>query len=123
MDVLKQQWCGAQTFARILLPSSSVKYSWSKAVADSILNKPCDTAANPVSGLTIGGSGVTAAGNYRITVNNFIADGGDNFVGLKLGTNRVGGGIDIDALANYLAPTVSGTPLAPPALTRITQTP
>ena len=40
---------------------------------------------------------------YRVTANNFLADGGDNFTLLAQGTNRFVGGLDIDALANYLS--------------------
>ena len=37
-----------------------------------------------------------------MTANNFLADGGDNFTLLADGTNRFVGGLDIDALADYL---------------------
>jgi 5'-nucleotidase len=41
--------------------------------------------------------------NYRVTVNNFMADGGDGYATLKSGTNRIGGAQDIDALTAFLA--------------------
>ncbi|MBC7600558.1 MAG: bifunctional metallophosphatase/5'-nucleotidase, partial [Polaromonas sp.] len=41
--------------------------------------------------------------SYRVTVNNFIADGGDGFSTLLKGTNRIGGAQDIDALTGFLA--------------------
>ena len=53
---------------------------------------------------------------YRVTVNSFLADGGDNFTVLKEGQNRVGGGQDIDALESYVA---KNSPLIIPATTRI----
>ena len=40
---------------------------------------------------------------YRVTVNNFMATGGDGFTTLKAGTNRLGGAQDVDALVAYLA--------------------
>ncbi len=40
---------------------------------------------------------------YRVTVNNFMADGGDGYSTLKKGTNRLGGAQDIDALTAFLA--------------------
>ena len=45
-------------------------------------------AANPVSGVTIGGVALDPAASYRITTNNFLADGGDGFPSLTAGTNR-----------------------------------
>jgi 5'-nucleotidase len=38
-----------------------------------------------------------------VTVNNFIATGGDSFTTLLGGTNLLGGAQDIDALVAYLA--------------------
>jgi 2',3'-cyclic-nucleotide 2'-phosphodiesterase (5'-nucleotidase family) len=35
---------------------------------------------------------------YRVTTNNFLADGGDNYTVLREGTDRVGGDVDRDAL-------------------------
>ena len=40
---------------------------------------------------------------YRITVNNFMATGGDGFKTFTKGTNLLGGGQDIDALVAYMA--------------------
>jgi 5'-nucleotidase len=103
----------------VLLPSSTVHYTWDQSVADSILNRPCDGAPNPVSGLTIGGTPVDPAASYRVTVNSFLADGGDRFAALRTGTDRLGGAVDTDALEAYIAPSLSGAPVAPPALNRI----
>ncbi|HZA50975.1 MAG TPA: bifunctional metallophosphatase/5'-nucleotidase [Myxococcaceae bacterium] len=63
------------------------------------------------------------AQSYTVTANSFIADGGDNFLVLKEGTNRVGGPVDLDALEAYLAPSITGAPISPPALGRITLCP
>jgi len=57
---------------------------------------------------------------YRIVTNNFLSDGGDNFLAFKNGTNKYFGGLDIDAFAKYL-PTVS--PYSPLPLNRITRLP
>jgi 5'-nucleotidase len=119
-DVLRQQWCGQSgTTPRILLPSASVKYTWDRSVAASIFGKPCDGAANPVTSFTIGGVAVDPAASYRITVNNFLADGGDAFTTLRSGTGRTGGAVDLDALVAYLAPSKDGAAQAIPALDRI----
>jgi 5'-nucleotidase len=121
-EALKQQWCGGAS-QRILLPSSTVRYTYDKSVAAEILGKPCAGAANPVSGLQIAGAPVVATQSYRITVNSFLADGGDAFSVFTQGTDRLGGVVDTDALAAYLAPTLTGAPVAVPALDRITAVP
>ena len=97
-----------QQFAvdRVLAPSGSVRYT----VA------PGGESVVPGS-LTIGGTTVVAGGTYRITVNNFLATGGDGFTTLRAGTNAVNQpGFDVDALIAYL----DGEPVAPPATNRIT---
>ncbi len=58
------------------------------------------------------------AANYQVTVNNFLADGGDSFAAFKLGTNRIGGGDDLAAFNTYLG---VHSPVAPPATTRINE--
>jgi 5'-nucleotidase len=41
--------------------------------------------------------------DYRITVNSFLAEGGDNFTVLKQAGNRLDTGLnDLEALINYL---------------------
>jgi 5'-nucleotidase len=118
LEMLKSQWC-AQDFARVLLPSAGVHYTFDQSVASALIGHPCAGAPNPVSGLTIGGTPVDSAASYRITVNSFLADGGDRFPVLREGTDRLGGAVDTDALEAYLAPSLSGAPIAPPALDRI----
>ncbi len=39
----------------------------------------------------LNGVAMDPTATYRVTVNSFLADGGDNFVVLKEGTNRLGG--------------------------------
>ena len=122
--MLKDQWCGTNTSQTVLLPSRSIHYSFSKSVAASILGKPCAGAANPVSNVTIGGAPLNAASTYRITTNNFLADGGDDFQSLKAGTNRTTlPDFDIDSLVRYIKPSLTGAAVEPPALDRISATP
>ncbi len=122
LEMLKQQWCG-QSSPRVLLPSASVAYSYSPSAATALVGQPCAGAGNPVTGLTIGGTAVDPAASYRITVNSFLADGGDLFSVLREGTDRLGGEVDTDALETYIAPSLTGAPIAPPALDRIDVTP
>ena len=65
-------------------------------------------------------SPIDLAATYRVTVNSFLADGGDGFTVLIGGTNRLGGDVDLDALEDYF---VANSPIAPPAPGRITQIP
>ncbi|MBL8974438.1 MAG: bifunctional metallophosphatase/5'-nucleotidase, partial [Myxococcales bacterium] len=58
--------------------------------------------------------------SYRVTVNSYLAAGGDGFSVLLDGTDRLGGPNDLDAFADYLA---EQSPIAPPALDRITELP
>jgi 5'-nucleotidase len=122
LDVLKDQWCGTNTRATVLLPSSTIHYKWDKSIAASILGQPCAGAANPVVTAQINGVDLDQAASYRITTNNFLADGGDDFQSLRAGTNRTTlpeGQFDIDSLVRYMAPSLTGAPIAPPALDRI----
>jgi 5'-nucleotidase len=55
---------------------------------------------------------------YRVTVSSFLADGGGDFAVLLEGTNRLGGEIDVDALATYFG---LNSPVAPGPQDRITR--
>ena len=104
-QVLEQQWLPGLT--RILQPSSTLHYT--------------QTLANPigdrVSNITINGVPVDPAATYRVTVNNFLAAGGDSFTALTQGTDVTGGPIDLDAFTAYLT---ANSPVSPPATDRIT---
>ena len=121
-EMLKAQWC-EQGFARILQSSATVSYTWDRSSAEAARGQPCASAANPVSDLRIGGEPVVDGASYRVTVNSFLADGGDRFSVLTQGTDRTGGEVDLEALETYLAPTATRDPLAVPATDRITVAP
>jgi len=126
LDVLKDQWCGTNASPTVLLPSSTINYTFDQSVATSILGKPCAGAENPVSGVTIGGVALNPATSYRITTNNFLADGGDDFASLKAGTDRTTlSDFDIDSLVRYMAPSLQpgADPITAPTLDRIDVTP
>ncbi|MFI6256468.1 bifunctional metallophosphatase/5'-nucleotidase [Micromonospora zamorensis] len=113
--VLEQQFVTGRT----LYPSSTLRY-----VVD--LNGTSATAADPCAGtrvvrgsLTIGGTAVDTAATYRVTVNNFLAGGGDGFSVLTGGTNLVTGLIDLDAFVAYLT---AQSPVSAPTLDRIRTT-
>lgn len=80
------------------------------------------TGANRVvaSSITINGAPLDLTATYRVTVNNFLAGGGDGYLELANGTNLLVGDLDIDAFVAYLTANSSpSTPIAPPPLSRI----
>jgi 5'-nucleotidase len=76
---------------------------------------------NKVTNITLNGIPIDPATNYRVTVNSFLADGGDNYGILTSGTNRVPGNVDTDAFENYLKANPAG--IAPGPQNRITRVP
>ncbi len=103
--MLEQQFCGINSpanggFPRVLQPSSTVHYTWDPSTAGAASCETAD-AVDPAS-VTIGGVALDLAASYRITVNSFLADGGDGFGVLTQGTDRLGGAVDTDAFEAYL---------------------
>ncbi|WP_076997377.1 bifunctional UDP-sugar hydrolase/5'-nucleotidase [Variovorax sp. KK3] len=108
--VLEQQFnSGANTVAqpRVLLPSRSLSYSYDLSKA----------AGSRITAMALNGTAMSDATTYRVTMNSFLATGGDNFTVFNQGTDALGGDQDVDALEAYIA---ANSPLAPPATTRIT---
>ena len=68
----------------------------------------------------INGAPINPIASYRVTVNSFLADGGDGFPVLTQGTDRLGGAVDTDAFEAYFA---ANSPLAPTPRNRITLAP
>jgi 5'-nucleotidase len=99
-----------QSFDRILQISEGFSYTWR-------LEGPACNKVDAAS-IKLNGALVDPAQTYRITVNSFLADGGDKFYVLKLGTERQGGALDIDALVTYFA--AQSGPVAPGPQNRIT---
>ena len=95
---------------RILQPSRGFSYTW-KASA------PAGQKVDPAS-LRLQGAPVEPTGRYRVTVNSFLAGGGDGFTVLAEGTERRGGPVDVDALEAWLK---AHSPLSPPETNRITR--
>jgi 5'-nucleotidase len=95
--------------SRILQVSSGFEYEWSAGAA---VGSKVDPTTIKIAGVT-----VVAGSDYRITVNSFMADGGDNFSVLPTGTQRLGGEVDLDALVTYFD---LNSPVAPGPQSRIT---
>jgi 5'-nucleotidase len=106
-DALEQQFpnCFGQTsFARVMLPSRGLRYEWDHAQAcGAKVRQATLDVAGATETLVQDGVVVDPTRAWRVTVNNFMADGGDAFSVFKGGTDRVGGAQDIDALERYLA--------------------
>jgi 5'-nucleotidase len=75
-----------------------------------------------VTNVKLNGVALDPAATYFVTVNNFLVDGGDNFVTFRQVNPalRIGGGIDLDELNNYLA---SEGPIDPPGTNRANELP
>jgi 5'-nucleotidase len=76
----------------ILLPSANFGYNYDKA-------RPSGAR---VMEAMLDGAPIDPAKDYRVTVNSFLADGGDGFTLLRQGRDRVVGMVDLDALEAYL---------------------
>jgi 5'-nucleotidase len=111
--VLEQQFngCLGQTANRVMQVSSSLNYSWSATgtcgtrIRDVIFTPVDLTSGYPVvagpSEIIVSGGVVLSSSSYRITVNNFMATGGDGFTTFVV-PGQLGGAQDIDALVAYL---------------------
>jgi 5'-nucleotidase len=93
LQALEQQWLG-QPMPRILQVSNGFSYQWdaNRAPGERVL---------PES-LRLNGQPLAMAGRYRVTVNSFLAAGGDNFSVFKQGSEVTTGMMDIDALEQFV---------------------
>jgi 5'-nucleotidase len=110
-DFLEQQFPGGgcllpsgfpnnQNAQRVMQISKGFSFSWSASGAP--CSKIVDVFLNS-SQIVASGALVNPTASYRVTVNNFMATGGDNFTVLTAGTGALGGAQDIDALVAYFA--------------------
>ena len=108
-DFLEEQFAGclgqSTTATRFALPSAGFKYTWDGAKACGARISNVTLRNGSASETLVDASGVVQnpAKSYRVTVNNFMADGGDGYSTLLKGTNRLGGAQDIDALTAYMS--------------------
>ena len=109
--LLEQQFpgCGGQTVKRILQISSTFSYQQDPNAA---------TCAGRIGEMRVNGVLVAPADSFRVTLNNFLATGGDGFGVFNEGTNALGGAQDIDALVAYFQANAPAG-IAVPPLTRI----
>jgi 5'-nucleotidase len=108
--MLEQQWVDPNR-PRMLQVSKGFQYAWD-------LKKPFGDHIVAAS-MKLDGAPIDAAKSYRVTVNNYLALGGDGFTALKDGTAAQFGVYDVDALFAYFA---ANSPLAPAPPDRIART-
>ncbi len=125
LDVLAEQ-CqpagGERPFLHLGV-SEGFTYDLSKTIVDTDPTSAIqlDCVSITVSNVMLNGVPLDPAGVYRVTVNNFLADGGDNFTTFgDVTTPRSDGGNDLEALINYLG---TFEPVAPPSTDRVNELP
>jgi 5'-nucleotidase len=89
--LLEQQWINQNPVK--ILKTSGLTITWNAALP----------IGNRVVEIRDGsGNLLDPNATYRVAVNSFMAGGGDNFLVLPSGTNRVVGAVDLDALVDYV---------------------
>ncbi|HXN69940.1 MAG TPA: bifunctional metallophosphatase/5'-nucleotidase [Bradyrhizobium sp.] len=106
-SMLEQQWLDPKR-PRILQVSKGFSYAWDNA-------KPFGEHVI-ADRMTLNGQRIDPGKNYRVTVNNYLAVGGDGFSVLKDGTAQRFGIYDSDALYAYFQ---GNSPIGPAAANRI----
>jgi 5'-nucleotidase len=106
-ELLEQQWRDPNR-PRILQVSNGFSYAWDGA-------KP--SGGHVIAErMSLDGERIDPARSYRVTVNNYLADGGDGFTVLKGGTAPRYGRYDAEALHAYIR---DNSPVAPAPGNRI----
>jgi len=100
-NMLEQQWLDPKR-PRVLQISRGFSYAWdnAKPYGDRII----------ADRMSLHGQRIDPATSYRVTVNNFLAVGGDGFTVLKEGSAQQFGVYDVDALYAYFQ---ANSPLSP----------
>ena len=104
LALLEQQWQVVDGVTVVnVLSVSGIEYTYSAAA-------PVGSKVDR-STVMINGEPVDEGETYRVTANSFLSDGGDGFGVFADATNKYIGGLDIDALAEYLAANRPYTPV------------
>ena len=127
IDVLKQQCQPAGSSRPFLHLGVSAGLTYDLAKTFTVVTLPTggtrtDCATITVSNVRLNGAPLDPAATYGVTVNNFLADGGDNFTVFATvdPSLRIGAGIDLDETNRYLA---ANSPVAPPGTNRVNEVP
>jgi 5'-nucleotidase len=103
--ILEQQLAHVKSNLQV---SQGFSYEWNAAAP---IGKRIE-----IGGIKLDGVAIAASASYRVTVNEFLAEGGDGFALFAEGTDRIRGVTDVQALEHYLA---ENSPIAPPMLDRV----
>ena len=120
--VLEQQFVAGN-----VLQPAGITYEVSSSGVAGTVADPCSGTVVRDNSVEIDGVPIPAdgSGSYRITVNNFLADGGDGFTQFRLGSARqdvLSPEDDLAALIQYLDGTTATAPATAPATDRIAVT-
>lgn len=116
-DLLEQQWGANQPFARILEVSRGFGYAHTFDTTPANFDAQKGGRFVCDGSVSLNGVPIDRAASYRVTMNSFLASGGDNFSVFNAGSNPLGGDLDLDALEAYF--TAANAPVAPGAPDRI----
>jgi 5'-nucleotidase len=112
LAVLEQQWPVQGNALPRILKTSGLYYSWDPArPSGARIVEACDAAYQALD----------AAHHYRVTVNDFLANGGDDFTLFKQFGTGESGPLDREALAQYLQAGLAATSAMPPRIVRADQ--
>ncbi|WP_030144628.1 bifunctional UDP-sugar hydrolase/5'-nucleotidase [Glycomyces sp. NRRL B-16210] len=114
LEALQQQLPSADRDTTLVLQvSEGFTYTW-----DTTLTGTDQIVADS---LALNGEPIEAEETYRVTINSFLADGGDSFYVFAEGENRLFGALDVDAFEDYLAEFgTEADPIGAPELGRVT---
>jgi 5'-nucleotidase len=93
LKALFEQQFDGQSFDQAFSPSANVAFAFD-------LKRPL---GERVFDITIDGKPLDPIADYRVTMNSFLAGGGDNFTVFRQGRNKTVGGIDLDAMEAWIA--------------------
>lgn len=97
-ELLQRQLPKGDAPPRMLQISHSLRYQWTQDADGS----------SRLTEVKVDGQPLDLQRNYRVVVNNFMADGGDGLSVLRQGKDRVPLGVDIDAMVEWLSENPAG---------------
>ena len=129
IDVLEQQCQPAGVSRPFLHLGVSAGFTYDLAKTFGPVDHDNNPSTAPINSCTsisvtnvkLNGEDLDPGATYIVTINSFLADGGDNFTVFSQvdPALRVGGGIDLDALIEYMAQ----GPIDPPGTNRVNELP
>jgi 5'-nucleotidase len=106
--VLEQQWLPTRQKPQILQVSQGFTYAFdaTRPIGSRVI----------ASSMKLDGKPIRPGTSYRVTINSFMASGGDGFTLFTAGRDKVTGMIDVDAAEAYFK---ARSPLSPPKSRRV----